>query len=195
MNAEQKQIGISQEYLKSRLTYCQDTGVFTWLPISEAATSRALSTWNARYSGKMAGTFDSKGYLRVQLLGKLRALHRLAFLYVTGELPHEVDHINGAPHDNRWINLRAATRSSNCRNIRLSATNKSGVVGVCWATKEGKWIVQIIGNNGDRKKWAFDNLFDAVAARKSAELKFGYHENHGRKTALAAIRAEMEKMK
>src|SRR4029077_7435541 len=43
--------------------------------------------------------------------------HRLAFLWVNGEWPREeVDHVNRVKDDNRWANLREATRSENTVN-------------------------------------------------------------------------------
>jgi hypothetical protein len=98
---------ITQEYLKSILSYDQGTGVFTWL----------LKTSNRVKVGMQAGTLRNNGYLKINLNGQLYYVHRLAWLYVTGEWPkNNIDHINGAKDDNRWVNLREATHSQNNRN-------------------------------------------------------------------------------
>jgi HNH endonuclease len=57
-------------------------------------------------------------------------LHRAAWMLQTGEWPiHEVDHANGDRLDNRWCNLREATRSENRTNL-AGATAKGRLRGV-----------------------------------------------------------------
>lgn len=70
--------------------------------------------------------------------------HRLAWFYQTGGWPKdEIDHKNGIPSDNRWKNLREATRSNQLHNTRMRSDNTSGYKGVCWAKKEGRWLASI----------------------------------------------------
>jgi hypothetical protein len=42
--------------------------------------------------------------------------HRFAFLYMTGSIPEEIDHIDGDGGNNIWSNLRVATKSQNVMN-------------------------------------------------------------------------------
>ena len=57
--------------------------------------------------------------------------HRLARLYQTGWWPPaHIDHVNLDKADNRWSNLRAATRSLNGANRFRQANNSSGFKGV-----------------------------------------------------------------
>jgi hypothetical protein len=52
-----------------------------------------------------------------KVLGKVYQAHRLAFLYQEGKFPlEEVDHINHKKDDNRWSNIRHATRVENSKN-------------------------------------------------------------------------------
>jgi hypothetical protein len=45
--------------------------------------------------------------------------------------------------NNRWVNLRCATRSQNGYNTGLSSRNRSGIKGVHWDLRCGKWRVQV----------------------------------------------------
>ncbi|MNC18852.1 AP2 domain protein [compost metagenome] len=135
---------ISQEYLKSRLSYDPASGIFTWLP-----QPHFPKQWNTNYAGKPAGTVKMAptGYrhIQIRLLGKSYSAHRLAWLYVTGnEPPEEVDHENRDATDNRWTNLRDSM-GANQRNRSKNRNNKSGVTGVCWNTRRAKWQVYAAG--------------------------------------------------
>lgn len=77
--------------------------------------------------------------------------HRLAFLYMTGAWPDcDVDHINLDRADNRWGNLRQATRSQNMANGKLRSSNTSGFKGVTWVSRLSKWRAEIVKDG--RKK-------------------------------------------
>jgi hypothetical protein len=74
--------------------------------------------------GRSVGRMSVHGYVRHKIEGKDRWVHRLAWLYMTGEWPAaEVDHVNGVRHDNRWGNLRAATKAENAKNNRGKSVN------------------------------------------------------------------------
>ena len=61
-----------------------------------------------------------------------------------------------------------------------------GHAGICKHKLSGKWTAQI-GSGKTRKRLGyFDNIDDAVAARKLAEAAQGYHKNHGRVSSEAA---------
>ena len=106
---------ITQEYLKSVLSYDPETGIFTW-KYRQGLIGKKIS-WNTRYSEKQAGTIDPVGYLGIAIEYKRYYAHRLAWLYMTGELPKKyIDHLNGNKSDNRFLNLREATNSENQQN-------------------------------------------------------------------------------
>lgn len=99
----------------------------------------------------------------------------------TGKLLNgSVDHVNGVRDDNRISNLRIATPEDNARNKKQGALNKSGSMGVYWVKADRKWRVRIGVNGKYVSVGVFSNLEDALEARKTAEIKYGYHENHGR---------------
>lgn len=130
-------------------------------------------------SSKPVVSNTKTGYSRVRIGDKLFKTHRVIWLLVHGFQPNHIDHINGDRSDNRLANLRNITQYENALNQKLRADNVSGCSGVNWHNSN-RWIAQI----RDRGKYvylgSFKVLFDAVAARKSAELKYGYHPNHGR---------------
>ena len=91
-----------------------------------------------------------------------------------------IDHINGDPFDNRIDNLRLVTQRENSMNRRLSCNNKSGVIGVHYYSSRKQWQAQITSEGKKINLGRFDNFDDAVKVRKDAEIKYGFHENHGR---------------
>lgn len=83
-----------------------------------------------------------------------------------------VDHINGIGLDNRKANLRAATRSQNMMNRGANAGSRSGVKGVYWLARTGRWYAQIKAH-GQRKHLGYFETRDEAAAayrKASAEL-------------------------
>jgi len=135
---------ISQEYLKSRLSYDPASGIFTWLP-----QPTFPKQWNTNYAGKEAGCIRTApgGYkdVLIRLAGVSHAAHRLAWVYMTGALPpEEIDHENRDATDNRWLNLRDSN-GDNQRNRSKNRNNKSGVTGVCGNSRKAKWQVYAAG--------------------------------------------------
>jgi len=86
---------ITQTILKELFSYNPDTGIFI----------RKVSISN-QVAGTVAGSKDYD-YIRIVVNKKRYLAHRLAFLYMLGKMPVEVDHINRNKHDNRWCNLRS----------------------------------------------------------------------------------------
>ena len=111
---------MTQARLKELLHYEPDTGWFTWRIHSSMAKP-----------GERAGGGHGLGYRSIGLDYKKYLEHTLAVLYMTGAWPtHEVDHINRDKSDNRWCNLREATRSQNGHNKGLSRRSSTGFPGV-----------------------------------------------------------------
>ena len=162
---------ITQSRLKKVLEYDSESGVFIW-----KVSHKRIS------GGKVAGTtHKTTGYIRIRIDQISHLAHRLAFLYMKGDFPNNyTDHINGVTHDNRWRNLRPVTNAENSRNMAKYKTNTSGITGVYWDKKSGKWRSRIYFDGKSKSLGCFDHIFEAVAARKSAELEYGYHPNHGR---------------
>jgi hypothetical protein len=157
----------TQTRLKELLHYDPITGRFTWI----AERRRRVK------AGTPAGSKHNKGYLAIRIDAVACLCHRLAFLYVHGFLPKQIDHINGDRTDNRISNLRAANNQLNSRNSSLRSNNKSGVCGVSW--DKNKWAARIHTGSEYKYLGRFDDLDEAKRAYSEAKKRYGYHPNHG----------------
>ena len=161
---------LTQKRLKEVLHYDHATGIFT----------RRITPSRKAKVGDVAGSTDGRGYRNIAVDGKLYKAHRLALLYVYGELPSaNTDHINGIRTDNRIENLRTVTHSENSRNQKMFSNNKSGRTGIFWREDKIRWMAHIYAEKKPITKH-FDSLLDAVAWRMSKEREYGFHPNHGR---------------
>lgn len=130
--------------------------------------------------GAVAGLINDKGYRVLGADGGIYRAHRIVWLHHTGSFPgSQIDHINGCRSDNRIDNLRDVTNTENHKNMKRQARNRSGVTGVCFCRKINKWRAYI-SINKPLNLGAFFDKEDAIHARRKAEIKYGYHVNHGR---------------
>ena len=152
---------LTQERLRDLLDYDHATGVFT------RRVSRGVAA-----AGDVAGHIHRRGYVRIRVDGALYAAHRLAWLYVYGVWPtQEIDHINRAKTDNRIANLRDVSRRENVLNVGIRRDNASGVTGVSWCKRTGKWLSQIVVSGRSQHVGYFADFNEAVAARRAAEME------------------------
>lgn len=163
---------ITVEELKQVLSYDPETGVFTY--VDDILAGRFGKTPCAR-AGDIAGGIGSDGYRKIKLRGRSYRAHRLAWLYCTGRWPrNEIDHINGIADDNRWKNLREATRAENNCNRKTSKLNSTGVKGVYWHKKNKCYCADIRVNG---KKIYLGSFSCPTAAHlaycKAAKAHFG----------------------
>lgn len=85
-----------------------------------------------------------------------------------------IDHIHGKEtrNDNRKSNIRIVTCSQNQMNRGLQKNNTSGIAGVFFNKKDNRWEARITVRKNIIQLGSFNNLEDAVNARKSAEEKY-----------------------
>lgn len=97
--------------LKESVHYDPKTGLFS-------------RKWKTRPTFENIGSRKKHGYIMFQVNGHRDYAHRFAWLYMTGKWPKELDHINGDRSDNRWLNLREATRFQNNGNRKFNSKKK-----------------------------------------------------------------------
>jgi hypothetical protein len=129
---------LTQDSVRELFIYNEETGEFL------NRVNRGHG-WRQAKEGQKAGSLSpSDGYLRIRIDGRGYPVHRLAWLYVYGQWPSgEIDHINRIRDDNRLFNLREASISQNRWNRSKNRNNTSGLKGVCFNKKEGKWQASI----------------------------------------------------
>ena len=155
-------------YAQSRewFRYNKKTGRLTW-----AVQRRGRG--GLTQIGDDVGCTTRAGYWRTTLGGKTYAVHRIIWLYVTGEWPkHDLDHRNGIGSDNRWRNLRLAVGSINQENWRKPKRDcASGLLGA-WPSSDGKkWRSVIKAGPKFHFLGYFDHAIDAHRAYVEAKRK------------------------
>jgi hypothetical protein len=162
-------IGLAR--LNELFEYCPESGVL----FRRDSYSRQFP------HGKQAGGI-SNGYWHVHVDGYKMLVHRVAFYMYYERLPigGQIDHIDGGTLNNEISNLREVSNLENSKNSRRRIDNSSGVTGVYWHKQTRKHLARISHNGKNISLGSFDDFNEAVAARKAAEVKYGYHKNHGR---------------
>ncbi len=127
--------------IEDLLTYDPLTGICTW----KVTRGRAIK-------GEIAGYVCKRGRAKLSIMGHQYYVHRVAFKIMTGNWPKlDIDHVNGNPSDNRWVNLREATDTQNQANAKKRKDNTTGLKGVAFHKATKKWRAQISHNGKD--KW------------------------------------------
>lgn len=168
-----QQDNITLEYLKSILDYEPDTGIFTW-KVRKSKKIRIGDIAGCKCKNK------NSYYIKIRIDGCTYSANRLAFFYVYGWLPDEVDHIdnNGPKTDNRICNLRAATKSQNRYNVGIRSDNTSGFKGVSFDNTAKKYRARIYIDGKETFLGNYHTPEEAAAAYAEASEK--YHGEYGR---------------
>lgn len=181
----------SPALLRQLLRYEPETGRLFWLlrdvsffPGGSVPAEWSCRAWNARYADQEAFTaVNGRGYRHGTIFDRHMRAHQVAWAMMTGHWPlHEIDHENGDKTDNRWVNLRDGSNGENGRNMPMPRRNTSGRIGVYYRKDDEVWFASIAVNGRRKHLGTFNSFSDACAARARAEVAYGYHPNHGRKT-------------
>jgi hypothetical protein len=144
--------------LQEFFDYDPDTGILV----------RLKST--GRYgAGSEAGSVGGAGYKAFCFKGSKYYVHRAAWYMVTGTDPLEkdIDHKDNDRTNNRFNNLRIATRKQNCGN-------RKGVKGYTFSKKEQMYVAQICIDYKHYRLGRFKTKEEASAAyEEAAKANFG----------------------
>ena len=159
-----KESKLNQETLLKLISYDPQTGLMTRLTDASRRTPK----------GSSVGSKERLGYLQANINGLPYKVHRLAWLYMTGEWPKgQIDHINGIKDDNRFSNLRCVNNQQNCQNQhKPRKNNTSGYRGVSWKKQQKKWQAAIRAENKTKFLGYFDDPFLAHEAYKKAKAEY-----------------------
>lgn len=113
-------------------------------------TARANN--NGAPAGSVAGSRKASGYWYIGFGGHQLLAHRLVWRISTGSDPGpmEIDHRDGNPSNNAWVNLRLASHAQNTRNRPANRQGTSKYCGVSWDRVNRKWRATI--SSGGRLK-------------------------------------------
>lgn len=143
---------LTAKRLRELVAYDPKTGLFT-----------CIAPRIGRRVGDIERRIAGPGYIAFCIDGRQYTAHRLAWLYMHGELPPaEIDHINGQRTDNRLSNLRLADRIQNAANVKTHRDNKSGLKGVFPMRR--RWSAQIKVRGITHHLGTFDTPAEAHAA-------------------------------
>ena len=162
-----------------KLTYDYANYLFKYDPETGNLYKRIKGTNEFRV--KPSGTKTKTGYIQIGVDGKLYLAHRIIMLLVNKSLSEEcqVDHIDHNRLNNKLNNLRVVNQSENMRNSGRRSDSSTGVTGVVYHKPAGKYMVNIFIDGKRIYLGLFETLGEAATARREADLKYGYHKNHG----------------
>jgi hypothetical protein len=161
--ATDKDFGLTVKFLNSILVYEPESGICRWL----VRRGRVAA-------GSIAGGMGSDGYHVLGINGRLYKTHRLVWFVMTGEWPSlEVEHRDLDQANNKWGNLRLATRAQNLANKRKVPNQTSIYKGVCWDKSRNKWKAYVahskeLGRFQSEREAAL--AYDAAAAALYGEF-------------------------
>lgn len=150
-------VPVTHEQLLRVMKYDPKTGIFVWKISGRKYKKGDTATKNTQ----------SMGYQTIVLQKKIYTAHVLAWFYMTGQWPvFEIDHKDTCRINNKWENLRPATRTQNCMNSRVSKNNSSGFKGV--GKMNGRFRAYIRGKH----LGMFDTAEEAAVAYDTAATAY-----------------------
>jgi hypothetical protein len=178
----------AEEFIRKAVSYDPATGELRYtsatpdmFPAGKKSAVHNCNVWNALNSGRVAlASPHREGYHCGSVVGRKFLAHRVAWFKHYGAWPAgEIDHINHDRTDNRIQNLRVVSREQNSKNLSTQTRRKGEPVGVYWYAPTSRWVVKINHNRRALHVGYFTDKAAAIAARKAAEQRLGFHKNHG----------------
>lgn len=153
-----KYSNLTKDLIKHYFSYDPETGIFI----------RKIAIAKSSKVGEVAGGKDNKGYIRIRINGSKYRAHTLAWIYMYGEIPQQIDHINGIKDDNRICNLRIADNFINSQNKHTKPkSNKTGYFGVHFDNGSKKFRARI----SHKGKYIHLGLFDDPSEAEKVYLQ------------------------
>lgn len=167
-----EELELLMDILPEILSYDPDTGIFHW----RNGNGRNVNP------GDIAGWLNSCDYRCITIGYKQYLAHRLAWFWCYGEFPAkglDVDHINQVKDDNRFCNLRLATRTQNKQNGHIYSNNTTGFKGVSYDHRRMRFTSNIRVNKKLLWLGYFHTAEEASASyQKAADKHFGEFSNY-----------------
>ena len=162
-----------------KLTYDYANYLFKYDPETGNLYKRIKGT--DKFRTKPSGTKTKTGYIQIGVDGKLYLAHRIIVLLINKSLSDgcQIDHIDHNRLNNKLNNLRVVNQSENMRNSSKRNDNSTGVTGVVYHKLSRKYMANIFIDGKRIYLGLFETLGEAAAVRREADLKYGYHKNHG----------------
>ena len=158
---------MEQDYLKSKLLYSPNKGVFYWIDPPSG---------HAQLLGEEAGTLARHGgkyYHVIKIDGIRYKRSRLAVLYMEGKMPPScVDHISGDSTDDRWVNIRHATVTQNAWNHKGRKKKHCHLPMGVRMNPSGSYSARITVHKEQISLGAFATSHDAHKAYQEARRKY-----------------------
>jgi len=162
------------DFVNNLLSYSPENGKLFW---KNTFSSRAIAGEEAGYRWTNS---SGKSYRVIGINNNKVFAHNIAWLLFTNNWPTcVVDHLDGDGLNNKIINLSDKSRSDNGKNQKLFSTNKLGIPGVYYSAQKNKYRAEIKSLGRYENLISTRDFFEACCARKSAERRLGFHENHG----------------
>ncbi len=166
----EKKFDGSQKMLHERIVYDPESGEVKWKAQKDMCNI-----------GNPILGMDAHGYKIINIDYTTYKLHRIIWLYMTGNDSDVIDHIDHNRTNNTFANLANGTKQDNEKNKTILVNNTSGHTGIITIhRKSGEKYKAFIGvDSKSIHLGCFDLIDDAIACRKDAEVKYGFHTNHG----------------
>lgn len=160
-NSNEKEFTTLMQEFDRLFCYDENTGIVT----------RKIGV-RGQAKGKIVGSDNGKGYLRVTINREPYLLHILIFAKIYGYVPEVVEHKDLLKHNNAKENLRPANKSLNERNTGLRENNTSGIKNVPFIKEKGKYRVQLRFNGKINYFGYYEDLELAELVANAAREKY-----------------------
>lgn len=156
----------TQEDLLRVFNYNEATGELTYA--KDSISGQANQSAGYKHDGYLSISIGLKEYL----------VHRVIWFMKTGVWPDQIDHQDHNRSNNSWDNLRAVKSRENQLNLGQRKNTSSYGIGVR-KLPGGKFWAYIMVHRKQISLGSFTTQLEATKARKTAEVLYGFHVNHG----------------